>query len=74
MSKPTKHIGVSPLTGRVFLGRVNKAGTAFLDGKEDITSDFMRALIEKGEYHQGCFEILSDDGRSWTVTVKEDAK
>lgn len=36
MSKPTKHIGVSPLTGRVFLGRVNKAGTAFLDGNAHV--------------------------------------
>ena len=27
------HIAVSPLTGRIFQGRVNKAGTAFVAGK-----------------------------------------
>ena len=62
------HIGVSPLTGRIFRGRVNKAGDAFVGEKTDITSDVLRAVIEKAEFHGGSFEI-EGGGRKWAVTV-----
>lgn len=61
-------IGVSPLTGRIFSGRVNKAGDAFVGEKQDVTSDVMRAIIEKADYHGGTFEIEGGDEK-WTVTV-----
>lgn len=63
-------IAVSPLTGRIFQGRVNKAGTAFVAGKRDVTSDVLRAVIEKAEFHGGTFEIEGGD-KKWTVTVSE---
>ena len=61
-------IGVSPLTGRVFQGRVNKAGNAFVGEKKDITSDVLKAVIEKAEFHGGSFEI-EGGGMKYTVTV-----
>ena len=61
-------IGVSPLTGRVFRGRVNRAGNAFVGEKQDITSDVLRAVIEKADFHGGAFEI-EGDGIKYTVTV-----
>ena len=61
-------IGVSPLTGRVFRGRVNKAGNAFVGEKQDITSDVLRAVVEKAEFHGGSFEI-EGGAEKWTVTV-----
>ena len=64
------HISVSPLTGDVFQGRVNKAGTAFLEGKKDITSQFLRAVIEKAEFHGGEFEIRGG-GKHWVVAIRE---
>lgn len=67
------HIAVSPLTGRIHSGRVNKAGTAFVGEKKDVTSDVLRAVIEKAEYHGGSFEI-EGGGRKWTVTVVEAAQ
>lgn len=70
----TKHIACGPLTGRIYQGRVNKAGNAFIGNKEDITNLFLQALIEKAEYHKGSFQIVASDGRSWTVTVTEDVK
>ncbi len=41
-------IGLSPLTGRIYLGRVNRTGDAFIGDKRDITSDVLRVMIEKG--------------------------
>ena len=64
----TLRIGCSPLTGRVFRGRVNKAGTAFIGEKHDITSDVLRAVIDKAEFHGGTFGI-EGNGQKWTVTV-----
>lgn len=67
-------IGVSPLTGRVFRGRVNKAGNAFVGEKQDITSDVLRAVVEKADFHGGSFEIEGGTDK-WTVTVtKQPAK
>ena len=65
-----KHIGVSPLTGRILQGRINKAGDAFSGEPEDITSHVLRAIIDKALYHKGEFEIAGGD-RKWVVTVKE---
>jgi hypothetical protein len=39
-------IGVSPITKTVFIGRLNKKGNMWLDGKRDITSDFLRCIEE----------------------------
>ena len=63
-------IATSPLTGRIFSGRVNKACSAFIGEKKDVTSDVMRALIEKAEFHKGTFEIVGGS-RKWYVSVTE---
>lgn len=64
----TARIACSPLTGRIHRGRVNASGTAFVGQKQDITSDVLRAVIEKAEFHGGTFEI-EGGGKKWTVTV-----
>ena len=61
-------IATSPMTGRIYMGRLNKKGNAFLDGKEDATSDVLRAVIEKAEYHGGAFDIQAGDDK-WEITV-----
>jgi hypothetical protein len=66
----TTRIGVSPLTGRIFQGRINKAGDAFIGEKKDITSDVLRSVIEKAEYHGGSFDI-EGGGKRFVVTVKD---
>lgn len=63
-------IGVSPLTGRVFRGRVNASGDAFVGEKDDITSDVLRAVIDKAAFHGGTFEI-EGGGEKYSVTVKK---
>lgn len=66
----TTHIGVSPLTGRIFQGRVNRAGNAFVGEKKDVTSLVLGAVIEKSQFHGGKFKI-EGGGKKWEVTVKE---
>lgn len=66
----TTRIACSPLTGRIHMGRVNKAGTSFVGEKRDVTSDVLKSVIDKAEYHGGSFEIKGD-GQKWTVTVQK---
>lgn len=40
-------VACAALTGTIYAGRINKAGNAFLDGKQDVTSDVLKAIIEK---------------------------
>jgi hypothetical protein len=58
-------LAVSAFGQRAYVGRVNKAGNCFLDGKQDVTSDFFKAVID-------CFGgyevvITGDSGRKWKV-------
>ena len=65
-------IACSPLTGRIHRGRVNAAGNAFVGQKEDVTSDVLRAVVEKAQFHGGRFEI-EGGGEMWAVTVTKQA-
>lgn len=62
-------IAVTALGGRVMAGRENSKGDG-LTGREDVTSDFMKAVIDKADFHGGSFEIQGGD-RKWSVTVTE---
>jgi hypothetical protein len=66
----TTHLAVSPLTGRIFQGRLNKGGDAYVGEKKDVTSSVLRCVIEKAEFHGGEFEI-EGGGRKWAVQVVE---
>ena len=69
----TTRIACSPLTGRIFQGRISKDKLSFVGEKKDITSDVLHAVIGKAEYHGGTFEI-EGAGRRWTVTIIEESK
>lgn len=53
-------IACTSITGRIMAGRVNKAGDSFVGEKKDVTSDVLKAIIDKLEFHGGQFEISSD--------------
>lgn len=61
-------IAVSPLSGRIYSGRVNKEGATFVGEKKDVTSEVLKVVIDKAAYHGGSFEI-EGGGQKWTVTV-----
>ena len=64
----TTHLGCSPLKFIIKYLRLNKARNAFVGEKQDVTSDVLRCVIEKAEFHGGTFEIEGGDEK-WTVTV-----
>lgn len=53
-------ISCSPLTGRILSGRVNKERNAFTGRTTDVTSDVLKAMIEKLRYHGGTVQITCD--------------
>lgn len=62
---------ITALNGRVMAGHPDKSGRNLTEGsRQDVTSDFMKCLIQKAEHHGGTFEIVGDD-RKWDVVVKE---
>ena len=63
-------LGVSPITGTVYSGRVNAKSNMWVGKKTDVTSEFLRCLLEKAHYHGGVFEIRGG-GKVHTVTVTE---
>ena len=64
----SKRIACSPLTGRIYQGRISRDGTCFVGRKLDITSDVLCAVVEKAEYHGGSFTIEAGS-KTWSVTV-----
>jgi len=68
MSKIT--VACAALSGRIYAGRINKAGNSFLDGKQDVTSDVLKAVIDK--IKPGFIEIVTVDGTpKYEIEVRE---
>ena len=67
----TSRIACSPLTGRIYSGRLNKLQTAYVGEKLDVTSDVLRSVIEKADFHGGSF-VIEGGGEKWTVTVTKE--
>ena len=50
----TVRIACSPLTGRIFRGTINKAGTAFTgSNKVDVTGEVIGAMYDMIEFKKG---------------------
>lgn len=65
-----KRIACTALTGRIVQGRVNKEGNSFVGEKNDITSDVLKAVIDKAAFHGGSF-VIEGGGKSYALTVTE---
>lgn len=64
-------LAVTALTGSVIAGIESIKGNAITEGsRQDVTSDFMKALIDKADYHGGAFDITGAD-QKWQVTVSK---
>jgi hypothetical protein len=60
-------LAVAALTQSVYVGRVNKAGNCFLDGKQDVTNDFLKAVIDR--FAENEETIRCSDGIQYKVIV-----
>lgn len=63
-------IACAALSKRIYAGRLNKARTAFTDGKQDVTSDVLKAVIDK--VGVGNTETVTVDGKPrYEIEVRE---
>ena len=69
MRKPLR-LAVTALSGRVMAGTANAAENG-LNGRQDVTSDFLKCVVDKANLHGGGFDIEGDDGNAWTVSVSK---
>ena len=74
MMLPLLHLGVGPLTGRVYVGKLLKDGMTWAAGKQDVTADFLAAVVEKFGPGKGETEsvhiITGPNAPTFRVTVE----
>lgn len=68
MSKPLR-LAVAALTGNVYAGRVSKDGRTLTDGKQDVTSDFLKAVVDRFEGVEHIIRV--SNGKQYKVMVTE---
>ena len=62
-------LGVSPITKNVYVGRLNKDETMWID-KKDITEDFLRCCISY--FEENTENTISADGKPlYIITIKK---
>lgn len=67
----TTRIACAGISGRIIQGRVNKAGDSFVGQTKDVTSDVLKAMIDKLQHHGGSFDVTSDGEVVATITLAE---
>lgn len=67
-------IACTALTGRIMSGRVNKAGDSFTGTPKDVTSDVLKAVIDKLKNHGGSLDITCDGAVVATLRLEEPAQ
>lgn len=66
----TIHIACAALSKRIYAGKLNKKRDAFTDGKQDVTSDVLKAIIDK--IGAGNVETVTIDGKPrYEIEVRE---
>ena len=64
------HVCCAAISGRIYAGRVNKAGNSFLAGQQDVTSDVFKAVVEK--IKPGNTETISVNGiPKYEIEIRE---
>lgn len=58
--KTPLRVACSAFGNRIYVGRIAKNGLSFTDGKQDVTSDCIKAVIEK--VGPGHIETIEVDG------------
>ena len=73
MKEPYKRLslGLSPITGRIYLGRINPKHSGFWVGeKRDVTSQFIEVMLQK--FEPGYETTIEENGKpKYSVTVRK---
>lgn len=64
-------IKTAALSGRIYLGKVNKAQDCFLEGKRDVTGECVHAVCEHVLHGGGVQELLCNGIKSHEVAVRK---
>lgn len=67
-------IACAGISGRIIQGRVNKAGDSFTGQTRDVTSDVLKAVLDKLRHHGGSFDVTSDGKVVATITLVEQGR
>ena len=64
----------SPLTNRIFAGKINKAGNAWLGDKQDVTGEACAAVALHAIAKGGTIVVTANGEPEWEITVTPVAK
>lgn len=65
----SSRIACTALTGRIRMGKVSKDKCSFVGTPVDVTSDVIKAMMDKLEYHGGAMDITEDGKTVATITL-----
>jgi hypothetical protein len=65
------HIATSPLTNRIFVGRVAKNGFTWKEGKQDLTHEACGAVAEHVFKNGEPVEVSVNGQKKWKITVQD---
>jgi hypothetical protein len=68
MTQPIR-VATKALSGKIYAGRPAKDGLSFKEPSCDVTSDCLKAIIEK--VGVGNAMTVNGDGKAYEITVKE---
>lgn len=70
----TTRIACTALTGRILMGRISSDGIDFLGEPKDVTSDVLKAIIEKLEHHGGEMRITENGKQVAKIKLEKEVE
>lgn len=67
----TTHVGTSPLTNRIYAGRLTKDGKTWGAGKTDVTGAACGAVVEHVMARGGTVVVTANGEPAFEITVRE---
>jgi hypothetical protein len=61
-------LAISPITDKVYAGKIKKDGTFYQSNKTDVTNDFIGVVIARWN---GYREVITDGSKQYEVIVRE---
>jgi len=69
MTYENLRLGHSPITDRIYVGKLNKEGDQWTGQKKDVTNDFIDCVI--GRWNGYVEKVKSSKGKIYEISVRE---